>query len=48
MTLVFLYGQMKPGLAAGSLRRFIDEVMPAFSDPVQTAERIAAAASFSD
>jgi alkanesulfonate monooxygenase SsuD/methylene tetrahydromethanopterin reductase-like flavin-dependent oxidoreductase (luciferase family) len=48
MTLVFLYGQMNPGLAAASLRRFIDEVMPLFSGPVETAERLAVAASLSD
>lgn len=48
MTLVFLYGQMNPTRAAASLRRFIEEVMPRFSDPVEAAERIAAAASISD
>jgi alkanesulfonate monooxygenase SsuD/methylene tetrahydromethanopterin reductase-like flavin-dependent oxidoreductase (luciferase family) len=48
MTLVFLYGQMNPGLSAASLHRFIDEVMPRFSGPVETAERVAAAARLSD
>jgi len=32
MTLVFLYGQMRPELGEASLRRFIDEVMPRFSE----------------
>jgi alkanesulfonate monooxygenase SsuD/methylene tetrahydromethanopterin reductase-like flavin-dependent oxidoreductase (luciferase family) len=45
MTLVFLYGQMSPALGARSLRRFIDEVMPRFTDPVQTAEHVAYSAT---
>ena len=48
MTLVFLYGQMNAAAAAASLRRFIDEVMPRFSGPVETAQRVAASAMFSD
>jgi alkanesulfonate monooxygenase SsuD/methylene tetrahydromethanopterin reductase-like flavin-dependent oxidoreductase (luciferase family) len=47
LTLVFLYGQMNPALATRSLRRFIDEVMPRFSDPVLTAYRLAASAASS-
>jgi alkanesulfonate monooxygenase SsuD/methylene tetrahydromethanopterin reductase-like flavin-dependent oxidoreductase (luciferase family) len=45
MTLVFLYGQMNPSRAAASLRRFIDDVMPRFSGPVETAERVATSAA---
>ena len=42
MTLVFIYGQLNPALAAASLHRFIDEVMPRFSDPVAAARGVAA------
>jgi alkanesulfonate monooxygenase SsuD/methylene tetrahydromethanopterin reductase-like flavin-dependent oxidoreductase (luciferase family) len=48
MTLVFLYGQMSPAAGAASLRRFISDVMPRFSDPVDTARRVAASAVASD
>lgn len=42
MTLVFIYGQLNPALAAASLRRFIDSVMPKFSGPVEAARGVAA------
>jgi alkanesulfonate monooxygenase SsuD/methylene tetrahydromethanopterin reductase-like flavin-dependent oxidoreductase (luciferase family) len=48
MTLVFIYGQLNPALAAASLRRFIDEVMPRFSGPVEAARGVAAAHATSD
>jgi alkanesulfonate monooxygenase SsuD/methylene tetrahydromethanopterin reductase-like flavin-dependent oxidoreductase (luciferase family) len=42
MTLVFIYGQMNPALAAASLRRFIDGVLPRFTSPVEAARGVAA------
>lgn len=48
MTLVFIYGQLNPALAAASLRRFIDEVMPRFSGPVAAARGVAASHATSD
>lgn len=42
MTLVFIYGQLNPALAAASLRRFIDSVMPRFSSPVDAARGVTA------
>jgi alkanesulfonate monooxygenase SsuD/methylene tetrahydromethanopterin reductase-like flavin-dependent oxidoreductase (luciferase family) len=48
LTLVFIYGQLNPALAAASLRRFIDSVMPRFSGPVAAARGVAATHASSD